>query len=584
MRRWQQEHERMRRGSVTFTAHTCVCGSEGLSEAHFLNARIDQTPGVDSVLVKVGPDGVADGLAALEHAGNQSGALLLVMGPGFASRTGEDGSRRLDNPGDGVRRAIALAVAKDMPVVQVSVNDAAPPAAGELPAGLTWLPDRPVMPLRAADLPENAAAIAGLIGGYGEKYSELSRLRAEAARRMEIDAASAHPAGAPGKISARNRWLRFGAMTALLLLTAVVTGGLGLPGSKVDLRDAGPVAADASTNDVAAVRKERDELAAARKWLEEERARDQIQLAADARELGKLREVLDSWSHRVVNLEEQMQAHDETHRALQTDVTKVRTETLAAVQELNIRFGQRRGEADAAGNDVRQPVKNEESTASESGAGQGAPPPGTGIVIEIMVENVPNEYDSKFMESLVLAAIRGNYAQIRGIHADPPPAKSAGAASRLVKLTVDRDALADLRVAGLRAACQSSAPACRISRTMRPWYVDGAAGGHAGADVIVGITKERLMAENLDSVHGKLGLTGRAAPKITRSGTPRGLGAVYLLDDSHLQFSWGGGDSDRSKGGAETVGDGSDLLRLTPQGFISVLRSEDAPAPIRAAR
>jgi TIR domain len=62
--------------------------------------------------------------------------LLAVIGPTWLSVQDDDGRRRLTQPNDFVRIEIETALARDIPVVPVLVNEAALPTAESLPKGL----------------------------------------------------------------------------------------------------------------------------------------------------------------------------------------------------------------------------------------------------------------------------------------------------------------------------------------------------------------------------------------------------------------------------------------------------------------
>ena len=64
------------------------------------------------------------------------GVLLAIIGPTWATITGHDGTRRLDNPSDYVRLEIALALKRGIPVIPVLVHEAHMPALEQLPDDL----------------------------------------------------------------------------------------------------------------------------------------------------------------------------------------------------------------------------------------------------------------------------------------------------------------------------------------------------------------------------------------------------------------------------------------------------------------
>ena len=65
--------------------------------------------------------------------------LLVVIGGWWLTATGEDGRRRLDDPGDFVRLEIEAALARHVRVIPVLVDGARMPRAADLPASLEGL-------------------------------------------------------------------------------------------------------------------------------------------------------------------------------------------------------------------------------------------------------------------------------------------------------------------------------------------------------------------------------------------------------------------------------------------------------------
>ena len=72
----------------------------------------------------------------------RSDVALVVIGPGWLTATSPDGSRRLDEPGDYVRREVAASLAAGVPVVPVLVGGATLPGADQLPDELAPLAQR----------------------------------------------------------------------------------------------------------------------------------------------------------------------------------------------------------------------------------------------------------------------------------------------------------------------------------------------------------------------------------------------------------------------------------------------------------
>lgn len=81
---------------------------------------------------------------------NSCDALVAVIGDDWLTAS-QNGKRRLDDPKDWVRQEIGSALARDILVVPVLVEDAQPPTAADLPPALRPLTKRNCLELRAAD-------------------------------------------------------------------------------------------------------------------------------------------------------------------------------------------------------------------------------------------------------------------------------------------------------------------------------------------------------------------------------------------------------------------------------------------------
>ncbi|MET0909961.1 MAG: toll/interleukin-1 receptor domain-containing protein [Ilumatobacteraceae bacterium] len=77
-----------------------------------------------------------------------SDVMLVVIGRGWLSSTGDDGGRRIDRPDDFVRREVAAALAADIRVVPVLVDGAELPTAGQLPDELSGMLRRQAVSVR----------------------------------------------------------------------------------------------------------------------------------------------------------------------------------------------------------------------------------------------------------------------------------------------------------------------------------------------------------------------------------------------------------------------------------------------------
>jgi tetratricopeptide (TPR) repeat protein len=72
----------------------------------------------------------------------EADALVVVIGPGWADLRDASGERRLDDQADWVRQEIAMALARELPVIPVLAPGATVPAASQLPDDIAELVSR----------------------------------------------------------------------------------------------------------------------------------------------------------------------------------------------------------------------------------------------------------------------------------------------------------------------------------------------------------------------------------------------------------------------------------------------------------
>lgn len=114
--------------------------SDTRGDAGRLFDRLSAHFGDDHVFMDVDDiDPGQDFAVALQKALARCGALVVLIGPGWASVQREDGSRRLDDPADFVRREIRAALEKGARVIPVLVGGAPLPEVGQLPDDLSDL-------------------------------------------------------------------------------------------------------------------------------------------------------------------------------------------------------------------------------------------------------------------------------------------------------------------------------------------------------------------------------------------------------------------------------------------------------------
>lgn len=99
----------------------------------------------------------------LEAALQRCDALVAVIGPGWAQLQDAQGRRRLDDPGDWVRREIETALARGVLIVPVFLDGCAVPAEAELPASLQPLCQRQGQALRTSDWEHDLQLLAGTL-------------------------------------------------------------------------------------------------------------------------------------------------------------------------------------------------------------------------------------------------------------------------------------------------------------------------------------------------------------------------------------------------------------------------------------
>lgn len=122
-----------------------------MADAIFISYRRDDSEGeagrlFDDLVRAFGNDavfmdvtGIKPGIdfrKAIEDNVASCGVLLAMIGPSWASITGADGKRRLEDPNDFVALEIASALRRGVPVIPVLVHDAKMPAPGLLPESL----------------------------------------------------------------------------------------------------------------------------------------------------------------------------------------------------------------------------------------------------------------------------------------------------------------------------------------------------------------------------------------------------------------------------------------------------------------
>ena len=139
--------------------------SEG--EAGRLFDDLVRAYGDDSVFMDVA--GIEPGLdfrKAIDDNVAGCGVLLAIIGPTWATVTGSDGTRRLDNPNDFVRLEVGSALKRGTPVIPVLVHEARMPALDQLPDDLKDLRYRNSVELTHARWNSDVALLIAALKNY----------------------------------------------------------------------------------------------------------------------------------------------------------------------------------------------------------------------------------------------------------------------------------------------------------------------------------------------------------------------------------------------------------------------------------
>jgi len=169
----------------------------------FISYRRDDTSGFagrlhDALCVHFGGERIfrdvetvrlgADFVRAIEDFISSAGVLIAVIGRDWLRCTDPEGRRRLDDPEDFVRLEIASALERDIPVIPVLVEDAAIPAAEDLPEPIAGLARRNALVVEDLrwddDLRRLITSLEQIVGPPVPPAKPLSRKGADVYRRI----------------------------------------------------------------------------------------------------------------------------------------------------------------------------------------------------------------------------------------------------------------------------------------------------------------------------------------------------------------------------------------------------------------
>jgi hypothetical protein len=166
----------------------------------FINYRQEDSPGTagricDHLKDALGPDSLfidadipkgEDFEKYLNNQLNGSFVFLAIIGPNWLHVRDKDGHRRLDTDDDWVRVEIATALARQIKVIPVIIDDAVVPDASDLPCNLRPLANRQAITLRNRQFDQDFAALvetlrealgANQLNGGGANGSTVNNVR-----------------------------------------------------------------------------------------------------------------------------------------------------------------------------------------------------------------------------------------------------------------------------------------------------------------------------------------------------------------------------------------------------------------------
>ena len=169
------------------------------------------------------------------------GVLLAMIGPTWATITGTDGQRRLDNTNDYVRLEIASALARNIPVIPVLVHDARMPHADQLPDNLKNLAYRNSVEITHARWNSDVQLLIQALAQYvhSTKATEADTVHAT----VPVQLPAPHPVleAAPIRTQSKTPWIAGLATVAVIVIAAAIFFAMRGSGGESDNRAANPL-------------------------------------------------------------------------------------------------------------------------------------------------------------------------------------------------------------------------------------------------------------------------------------------------------------------------------------------------------
>ena len=161
------------------------------------------------------------------------GVLLVVIGPHWLTLTNEAGQRRIDDPGDWLRREIVEALAHGRRVIPVLTDGVTLPAEAELPDDIAGLSRRQSVPLRRRYTEVDLGFLVKRIADAEPELAKVATRRQAAAKLVpqQLPASVAYFAGRSGELAVLTDLLhqRVNAGGTVVISAIGGTAGVGKP-------------------------------------------------------------------------------------------------------------------------------------------------------------------------------------------------------------------------------------------------------------------------------------------------------------------------------------------------------------------
>jgi hypothetical protein len=214
--------------------------SEG--EAGRLFDDLTRAFGGDAVFMDVaGIDPGIDFRKAIDDNVACCGVLLAMIGPTWATITGADGQRRLDNTNDYVRLEIASALSRNIPVIPVLVHDARMPHADQLPDNLKDLAYRNSVEITHARWNSDVQLLIQALAQYVHSTKATEADTVHATVPVQLPAPHPVPEAAPVRTQSKTPLIAGLAAIAVIVIAAAVFFAMRSSGGGSDNKIANPL-------------------------------------------------------------------------------------------------------------------------------------------------------------------------------------------------------------------------------------------------------------------------------------------------------------------------------------------------------